>query len=367
MIISRIPVTLLVMRNAEVPFQQKPYLRKYRFFPFREYLKEQFPYKVYKIPLHAGFTCPNRDGRAGTGGCTYCINESFSPNVKGPYFSIKEQIEKGKEFHRKRYGAEKFIAYFQSFTNTYADIDTLRSYYEEALSDKDVIGISIGTRPDCVTDDILNLINTYTHKYHVWIEYGLQSIHDTTLRRVNRGHNYKVFLDAIHRTKKTCIHICVHVILGLPGETRNDMMETAGAIARLGIQGIKLHHLYVAKNTVLAKEYFEGRIQTMDVNTYTKLTVDFLERIPSDVTVQRLVGDTHGDFLISPTWKASKASITSGITREFEYRNTYQGFLCNKNGPGLTPEAYEDHGTLSPGKDKPGQDSEKLKLSTIEI
>ncbi|NUO10318.1 MAG: TIGR01212 family radical SAM protein [Candidatus Brocadia sp.] len=313
------------MKNASSLFQQKPYLLKYRFYPFREYLKEQFPYKVYKIPLHAGFTCPNRDGRAGVGGCTYCINDSFSPNVKGPHLTIKEQVERGKAFYKKGYGAEKFIAYFQSFTNTYADVETLRSCYEEALADKDVIGISIGTRPDCITDNILSLIDSYTKKHLVWIEYGLQSIHDKTLSRINRGHDYKAFLDAIHRTKKTCINICVHVILGLPGETKEDMMETADAIADTGVQGIKLHHLYVAKNTALAEDYFQGKVQTLDVNAYIKLAADFLERIPSDITVQRLVGDTHGNFLISPVWKASKAAITYGITQELERRGAYQG------------------------------------------
>lgn len=317
------------MINAS-SLQQKPYFLKRRFFPFNEYLREHFPYKVHKIPLHAGFTCPNRDGRAGMGGCTYCINESFSPNVNEKHIPVKEQIEKGKAFHKKRCGAEKFIAYFQSFSNTYADVETLRSCYEEALSDKDVVGISIGTRPDCISDDILSLIDGYTKKYHVWIEYGLQSIHDETLRRVNRGHDYHTFLDAITRTKKTCIRICVHVILGLPGETREDMMETAGAVAEMGIQGVKLHHLYVAKNTALAEEYFKGGIQTLDMNAYIRLAADFLERIPPDVTIQRLVGDTHGNFLVSPVWKASKAEITAGITKELERRGTYQGSLCSK-------------------------------------
>jgi len=309
-------------------FQQKPYLVKYRFFPFSEYLKERFPHKVYKIPLHAGFTCPNRDGRAGTGGCTYCANESFSPNVRVPHIPIKEQVERGEAFHRKRYGAEKFIVYFQSFTNTYADIEKLRQYYDEALGVDDVIGISIGTRPDCVTDEILDLICTYTGKYHVWIEYGLQTIHDKTLRRINRGHDYKIFHDTVIHTKNTCINVCVHVILGLPGETRDDMMKTADTLAQLDIQGIKLHHLYVAKNTALAEEYFKGEIQTMDKSAYIHLVVDFLERIPSDVTVQRVVGDTHGNFLVSPIWKASKAEIINGITQEFKRRGTYQGALC---------------------------------------
>ncbi len=314
--------------NLSVLFQQKPYLQKYRFFPFREYLKEQFPFKVHKISLHAGFTCPNRDGRAGVGGCTYCANESFSPNAKGPFIPIREQIKNGKTLHKKIYGAEKFIAYFQSFTNTYADIETLRSCYEEALADRDIVGISIGTRPDCITDEILGLINGYTQKYHVWIEYGLQTMHDSTLRHINRGHDYRTFLNAIHRTKKTCIRICVHVILGLPGETREDMIETARAVGQMGIQGVKLHHLYVAKNTALAEEFFNGKVQTMDMSTYIGLAADFLERIPPDVTVQRLVGDTHGNFLISPVWKASKAEITAGITRELERRGSCQGALC---------------------------------------
>jgi len=346
---------------SNTPLQQKPYLAKHRFFPFSEFLKEQFPYKVHKIPLHAGFTCPNRDGRVGVGGCTYCINESFSPNVKETQISIREQIEKAKAFHKKRRGAEKFIAYFQSFTNTYGDVETLRLCYEEALADKDVVGISIGTRPDCVTDDVLNLIDGYTKKYHVWIEYGLQSIHDETLKHVNRGHDYRAFLDAVTRTKKTCIRICVHVILGLPGETREDMMETADAVAGLGIQGIKLHHLYVAKNTPLAEEYFKGRVQTLDMNGYIRLAADFLERIPSDVTVQRLVGDTHGNFLISPIWKASKAGITAGITKELERRGTYQGALC-----GESKEIITGHPTPFPVQSG-GQGSEKSKLHTVEI
>ncbi|MBI5308095.1 MAG: TIGR01212 family radical SAM protein [Planctomycetes bacterium] len=307
-------------------FQQRPYLAKHRFFPFSEYLKERFSCKVYKIPLHAGFTC---------------------------------QVERGKAFHRKRYGAEKFIVYFQSFTNTYADVETLRQYYDEALGVDDVIGVSIGTRPDCITDEILALICTYTGKYHVWIEYGLQTIHDSTLRRINRGHDYKIFCETVARTKKTCINICVHVILGLPGETRDDMMKTADALAKWGIQGIKLHHLYVAKNTALAEEYFRGEIQTMDKSDYIHLATDFLERISSDVTVQRLVGDTHGNFLISPIWKASKAEITNGITQEFKRRGTYQGALC------LNALAASDHNVSIrlPDLNGQGEDSEKLKLN----
>ncbi len=305
---------------------QRTWLKKYRYYPFSYFLKEKFPFKVHKISIHAGFTCPNRDGLVGIGGCTYCANESFSPNVGETIMPIKEQVEKGMRFLKRRYGAEKFIAYFQAFTNTYADVDTLKTRYDEALFDKDIIGLSIGTRPDCITDEVLNLINSYTEKYHVWIEYGLQSMHDRTLRLINRGHDYKAFKDAVLRTKdKENIKICAHVILGLPGEDWDDMMKTAQAVSSLGIDGIKLHHLYIAKNTAMANEYFKGNVKTMKVEEYVSLVCDFLERISPDIVIQRLVGDTHGNFLISPIWDVSKGEVFSAITEELRRRNSYQG------------------------------------------
>jgi uncharacterized protein len=305
---------------------QRTWLKKYRYYPFSYFLKEKFPFKVHKISIHAGFTCPNRDGLVGIGGCTYCANESFSPNVGETIMPIKEQVEKGMRFLKRRYGAEKFIAYFQAFTNTYADVDTLKTRYEEALFDKDIIGLSIGTRPDCITDEVLNLINSYTEKYHVWIEYGLQSMHDRTLRLINRGHDYKAFKDAVLRTKdKENIKICAHVILGLPGEDWDDMMKTAQAVSSLGIDGIKLHHLYIAKNTAMANEYFKGNVKTMKVEEYVSLVCDFLERISPDIVIQRLVGDTHGNFLISPIWHMSKGEVFSAINEELRRRNSYQG------------------------------------------
>ncbi|GJQ57472.1 MAG: TIGR01212 family radical SAM protein [Candidatus Scalindua sp.] len=288
-----------------------------------------YPFKVHKISLHAGFTCPNRDGREGSGGCTYCDNESFSPNVKKEVSSIKEQVENGVQFLKRRYGAEKFIAYFQSFSNTYADVNTLKDRYDEALLHKDIIGISIGTRPDCINDDVLNLIDSYTEKYHVWIEYGLQSMHDRTLQLVNRGHNYKEFEDAITRTKyKSNIKICAHVILGLPGEDWDDMMQTAQAVSSLDIDGLKLHHLYVAKNTAMENEFYKGNIKTMSMKEYVSVACDFLERVSPEIVLQRLVGDTHGDTLLSPIWQASKNEVLSAITEELRYRNTYQGIKC---------------------------------------
>ncbi len=301
-------------------------METHRYYPFSAYLRENFSIKIHKVSIHAGFTCPNRDGLVGIGGCTYCANESFSPNVREAILPIKGQIEKGITHLKKRYSAEKFIAYFQAFTNTYADVDTLKARYDEALLNKDVIGLSIGTRPDCITDEILDLIDSYAKKYHVWVEYGLQTIHDRTLHLVNRGHDYKSFEEAVIRTKKrNGIRICVHVILGLPGEDRNDMMETARTVSSMGIDGIKLHHLYIAKNTAMAHDYVKGDIKTLKMEEYVSLACDFLERISPDIVVQRLVGDTHGDFLIAPVWNTTKGEVFVAITNELKYRNSYQG------------------------------------------
>lgn len=310
--------------------QHDSWKRVERYYPFNRFLKERFPFKVSKIPVHAGFTCPNRDGTLGEGGCIYCANESFSPNVTKGHGSIKEQIRDGKDFLRKRYGAERFIVYFQAFTNTYANTDILKARYEEALADEDIIGISIGTRPDCVSDEILALISSYTRDYHVWIEYGLQSIHDHTLQKINRGHLFKDCLDAVNRTKGLGIYICVHVILGLPDEDWDDMMETASAVSSLGVDGIKIHHLYVAKNTLLAEEYFKGMVKTMSLDEYIPLVADFLERISPEITIQRLMGDTHGRFLISPIWSEGKSKILSKITQELERRDSFQGAKCRQ-------------------------------------
>ncbi|MGR3319419.1 MAG: TIGR01212 family radical SAM protein [Candidatus Anammoxibacter sp.] len=299
-----------------------------RYYSFGRFLKERFASKVYKIPINAGFTCPNLDGKLGFGGCSYCSNESFSPNVTDNVRSIKDQVKSGKEFLRKRYGAEKFIVYFQSFSNTYKEVDVLKEKYEQALEEDDIIGISIGTRPDCVSDEILELIGSYTNTYHTWIEYGLQSIHDRTLQKINRGHSFKDCEDAVNRTKDFGILVCLHVILGLPDENWNDMMETADTVSTLNIDGIKIHHLYVSKNTALAEEYFNGNVKTMLLDEYIPSVVDFLERTSPKITVQRLMGDTHGKFLISPIWSVSKSKVLELINSEFEKRGTFQGSKC---------------------------------------
>jgi radical SAM protein (TIGR01212 family) len=295
-----------------------------RYYRFSEYLKRVFGLKVYKVSLDAGFTCPNRDGKKGFGGCMYCVNESFSPNAGRP-ISIGEQMRRGMEFMRSRYRAEKFIAYFQAFTNTYADVETLRRCYEEALRFPDVVGLSIGTRPDCVPDDVLDLIRGYASRCHVWVEYGLQSMHDATLDFINRGHHYGDFVDAVRRTRERGINVCAHVILGLPGESREDMMETARGVSSLGVEGIKLHHLYVARHTPLETLYRLGKIDVLSHDEYIELAADFLERISPDITIQRLVGDVTSDMLVAPKWPVSKEVVLRGITEELVRRKSCQG------------------------------------------
>ena len=297
------------------------------YYAFSRYLRGQFGCKVHKVSLHAGFTCPNRDGSVGVGGCTYCVNESFSPQAGRPVRLIGEQMADGMAYMRRRYKAEKFIAYFQAFTNTYADLDTLRTRYDEAICFPDVVGLAIGTRPDCVSNEVLDLVQSYTDRLEVWLEYGLQSAHNRTLRLVNRGHDVAAFVDAVERARGRGIRICVHVILGLPGESWDDMMATADLLASLGIDGVKIHHLYIARKTAMAEEYRRGRVSVFLAEDYVRVACDFLERIPSDVVVQRLVGDTAStDVLIAPCWSETKAEVLQMFVEEFRRRGTFQGF-----------------------------------------
>lgn len=300
------------------------------YFSYGDYLKTVFPFKVYKIALDAGFTCPNRDGSAGYGGCIFCENRSFSPNSKGEKRSVREQIENGISFYRKNFKAEKFIVYFQAYTNTYGPVSLLRELYEEALSFPEVIGLSVGTRPDCLPDEALDLLAHYSRKTHLWVEIGLQSMHDDTLRWMNRGHSYDQFVDAIARAKLRDLRVCVHVILGLSEETHDMMMQTADSLTGMGIDGLKIHHLYVAENTLLEKLYRKGQVKTLSMDEYVPLVCDFLERIPSNVAIQRLTGELKGEYLVAPNWSVSKRGVLAAIEKEFTKRGSYQGKFCRE-------------------------------------
>lgn len=291
---------------------------------YSQYLREQFPYKVYKIAVDAGFTCPNLDGTVAYGGCTYCDNKSFSPNTRLTPRPVREQVLSGIEFYRKRFDAEKFIVYFQAFTNTHGPVERLKRLYDEALACPDVVGLSIGTRPDCVPEEVLDLLSDYAARCHLWVEYGLQSIHDATLEKLNRGHTYAQFVDAVERTRQRRLPICAHVILGLPGETYGMMMQTAQAVASLGLDGLKIHHLYIAKNTALEKAHRRNPIKTLSLEEYIGLICDFLEWMSPSMVIQRLMGELSGEYVVAPLWGKTKSEILRLVDREFARRRTRQ-------------------------------------------
>lgn len=296
-----------------------------RYNDFNTYLRDIFGCRVQKITIDAGFSCPNRDGKITTGGCIYCNDRGSGSGARARGLSITEQIVQGKEALAKRYKAKKFIAYFQAFSNTYAPIDRLKSLYEEALAVDDVVGLSIGTRPDCVDEPILALLQQYGINTLVWIEYGLQSAHDATLALINRGHDFKCFAQAVDATRNRGIKICVHVILGLPHENKEHMLATADAIAGLGIDGIKLHLLYIIKGTRLADLYGQGAYKCLEQQEYVDLVCDFLERIPPDMVVQRLTGDPHPQELVAPLWSLKKMETIALIQATMDARDSWQG------------------------------------------
>ena len=301
-----------------------------RYNDLNSYFRSIFGCRVQKITIDAGLSCPNRDGKISTGGCIYCNTRGSGTGAHAKGHTVTDQILAGKKALLKRYKAKKYIAYFQSFTNTYAPLDTLKNLYEEALAIDDVVGLSIGTRPDCVNESVLKLIESYAKTHLIWIEYGLQSIHDKSLTLINRGHDFQCFTDAVDATLNRGIKICVHVILGLPDEKRSHMLETAKAIAKMGIDGIKIHLLYVIKGTRLEKLYRQGSYKCLEQQQYVDLVCDFLERVPGDMVIQRLTGDPHPEELIAPQWSIKKAKTLSLIKETLEKRDSWQGKFALK-------------------------------------
>ncbi|MFZ2630362.1 MAG: TIGR01212 family radical SAM protein [Desulfosalsimonadaceae bacterium] len=295
------------------------------YYDLNTYFKNIFGHRVHKISIDAGMSCPNRDGRLSTSGCIYCNQTGSGTGFSQKGLSVTDQLQNAEAYVRKRFKAKKFIAYFQSFTNTYAPLDHLKHLYDEALAVEDVVGLSIGTRPDCVDGDILNLLQGYAEKYLVWIEYGLQSAHDRTLALINRGHDFKAFQMAVEATQNRGIHICVHVILGLPGESGAQMMETARILSRMGIDGLKLHLLYIIKGTEMEKQYREGTYACLTLPEYADLACEFLAYMPKNVVIQRLTSDPHPGELVAPLWALQKSEIRSLIRQTFDTRGLYQG------------------------------------------
>jgi radical SAM protein (TIGR01212 family) len=299
-----------------------------RYYDLKSFWLNRFGSRVYKLPIDAGFTCPNRDGTVSRGGCIYCDGRGSKLRQIGPLPSVAEQIRRGKEYYKRNKNAGQFIAYFQTFTNTYAPIDKLRELYDEALGEEDVIGLSIGTRPDCAPDSIIDLLQGYAMKSHIWLELGLQSIHDRTLRLINRGHSAATFLDALHRLSGSNIHICAHTIVGLPGETPEDVLETARAIATLPIHGIKIHALLALRGTVVGDLYEKGEITMFSREDYVRTVSDILEILPPEMVIQRLTADGYRDIFLGPKWAANKMEVLNAIDKELKRRDTYQGINC---------------------------------------
>ncbi|MBN2123207.1 MAG: TIGR01212 family radical SAM protein [Deltaproteobacteria bacterium] len=299
-------------------------MKRYR--DFSGYLRETFGERVQKIPLDAGLSCPNRDGRISREGCIFCdaLGSGTGALIRQG-LSIEEQIARGREFAQRRYGARKFIAYFQSFSNTYGPLSRLRQLYDRALEPAGMVGLSVATRPDCVDMEVVSLLNAYRERHMVWLEIGLQSSHDETLVRINRGHDVACFERSVRMSDRVGIGVCAHVILGLPGEDRPMMLETASYLSRLPIRGVKIHLLYVVRGTTLAELYGSGAFRCLEREEYVDLVVDFLERLPPDVVVQRLTGDPVRSELIAPLWALEKGKNLKAIRERLENRDTWQG------------------------------------------
>lgn len=293
------------------------------------YLAARFPYKVQKISLHAGFSCPNRDGTKGRGGCTYCNNQTFSPDYCHTGRSITEQLDEGIAFFARKYPDMKYLAYFQAYTNTYGATPYLAACYEEALAHEGVVGLIIGTRPDCMPPDLLAYLSDLARDRYLMVEYGIESTCDETLARVNRGHDYASAVDAVRRTAEAGIPVGAHMILGLPGESRETILSHAGRLSALPLTMVKLHQLQLIRGTRLAQEYEQGLadIYPYTVTEYVDLAIDFIERLRPDIVVERFVSQSPDALLIAPRWGLKNHEFTARLLQRMRERNTWQGRL----------------------------------------
>ncbi len=296
-----------------------------RFRSYNKWLQEKFGERVYKVIVDAGFTCPNRDGTVAVGGCAYCNNNSFRPPSAIKTDPIRDQVRDGIEYIRKRFDANKFIIYFQPFTNTYADTEYLRQLYTDAIDHPEVAGLAIGTRPDCVDEEKIRMIDEIARTTFVSLEFGVESIYDDTLRRVNRGHNYAAFLRAMELTRGRSIHIGAHLILGFPWETREQWLAMADEMSRVGVDALKIHHLHIVRGTALAAEYARQPFRVLGYEEYLDLLCEFVDRLDSRIIIERMFGEAPFGLLVAPTWRRNKNDLVLDIQRKFEERDVRQG------------------------------------------
>lgn len=300
-----------------------------RYNEYGTWLKSQLGVKTQKISLNAGFTCPNRDGSIGVGGCTYCNNQTFNPEYCETSKSITQQLEEGKRFFARKYPEMKYLAYFQAYTNTYGELESLKSKYEEALSVPDVVGIVIGTRPDCMPDELLDYLAELNQRAFLVVEYGIESVYDSTLKRINRGHSHAQTVDAILRTAARNIKVGAHIILGLPGESKEAILNEASMLSHLPISLLKLHQLQLIKGTRMAEEYFSepSDFHLFTPDEYIDLVIDFIELLPPDMVLERFVSQSPSSLLAVPGWGLKNYEFVDKVRRRMEERNSCQGRL----------------------------------------
>lgn len=296
---------------------------------YGHYLRSRFGCRVSKVNVDAGFTCPNRDGSKGTGGCIYCNNVSFSPRETLAEIALEDQVSAGMAYHRTRLKSEKFIVYFQKYTNTYASVDHLTELYQRALAMPDVIGISVGTRPDCLTEEALELLTEIARDHYVCLELGLQSADDAILERINRGHSLEDFVTAVKRTSDRGFDVCAHLIHGFPGEQPEEFVKSADLLDSLhGITSVKLHQLHAVEGTELAAMYRRGEFHPISLEQYVTTAADFLERLPSRISIQRLYGSSPLEIRVAPQWGLKNNQMWYAVLNELKQRNSWQGSKC---------------------------------------
>ena len=310
-------------------------MEKARYNDYGSFLQQHFAGKVQKISINGGFTCPNRDGTVGRGGCTFCNNQTFNPDYCRSELSVTEQLQEGIRFFARKYPAMRYLAYFQAYTSTYDNIDRLIARYEEALSVEGVVGIIIGTRPDCMPPALLDYLAQLAQRTFVTVEYGVESTIDTTLQRINRGHDYASAVEAITRTAQAGIITGAHLILGLPGESRNDMLSHASRLSQLPLHTIKLHQLQLIRGTVMGNEYeiHPQQFDIPDIDTYIDLAIDFTELLRPDIVIERFVSQSPAELLLAPHWGVKNHEFTARLLRRMRERDAYQGSRWQASPP----------------------------------
>ena len=310
-------------------------MEKARYNDYGSFLQQHFAGKVQKISINGGFTCPNRDGTVGRGGCTFCNNQTFNPDYCRSELSVTEQLQEGIRFFARKYPTMRYLAYFQAYTSTYDNIDRLIARYEEALSVEGVVGIIIGTRPDCMPPALLDYLAQLAQRTFVTIEYGVESTIDTTLQRINRGHDYASAVEAITRTAQAGIITGAHLILGLPGESRNDMLSHATRLSQLPLHTIKLHQLQLIRGTVMGNEYeiHPQQFDIPDIDTYIDLAIDFTELLRPDIVIERFVSQSPAELLLAPHWGVKNHEFTARLLRRMRERDAYQGSRWRASTP----------------------------------